>query len=283
MTPVVSACIISYKQEAFIEATLSGAMRQQLNVPFEIVVGDDSSPDSTLSIIERLASQNSSIRILGKEKNLGMHGNWARTIKACNGKYIALCEGDDIWNDPMKLQKQIDLLEKNPNASACFSNADVLNEDGSVSPYAYVDKEFGVLSAKDFFELNFNPVPTCTLVFRRSCFQDFPPAYFQSPFADWILHTLLIQKGDYIYLPKKTSTYRKHDGGVWSGIREEKQLQNKLKALRLIRSIVDDSFKDANASAIRKQLDKLLYFYREQKQHGKFWKTWLELKMMAFK
>jgi glycosyltransferase involved in cell wall biosynthesis len=250
-------------------------------VPYEIVVGDDNSPDDTVNEALRFAKTDSRIRVLANTTNLGVNGNWARTIKACQGKYIALCEGDDYWNDPHKLQKQIDLLEAHPKASACFSNADVLCEDGNVSPFPYVDKEFGILSAKDFFELNFNPIPTCTLVFRRSFFEEFPPAYYRCPFADWILHTILIQNGPYVYLSLKTSTYRKHGGGVWTGIGQEKQLLNKLKALKAIRQIIGEKHSAQNREAIRKQLDALLYHYRAERKWIKYTETWFELKLLA--
>lgn len=281
MSSSVSACIICYKQESLIRKAIESAMLQKLDIPYDIIVGDDASPDGTVYESEKLAEQDSRVTVMANKKNLGVNGNWARTINACKGEYIALCEGDDFWTDPLKLKKQIDLLQKNPNASACFSNAFVLSEDGSVSKYPYVDKEFGVLTASEFFKMNFNPIPTCTLVFRRDCITTFPESYYQSPFADWILHTLLFQKGDYLYLPEKTSMYRQHSGGVWSGIKQERQLNNKLNALKIIRSLLSDSLKDSNSEAIRKQLDSLLYFYRERKQFGKYLRTWLELKRMA--
>ena len=279
MKPIVTACIISYNQEKFIDETLNGAIAQQLNVGYEVVVGDDASTDATPELIAAAAAANPKLRVLPTIENLGMPGNWARTIDACKGQYIALCEGDDVWSDPQKLQKQIDLLERNPKAAACFSNATVINDDGQQSQYPYVDKDFGMLNADDFFKLNFNPIPTCTLVFRRSFFNGFPPEYYQSPFADWILHTLLIQRGDYIYLPESTASYRKHGGGLWSGIQEEKQLLNKLKALEIISALVEPKHRSSVGSAIKKQLDKLLYFYREQGERGKYWRMWLKLKL----
>ena len=218
---LVSTALISYNQEQFVRQTLNGIASQKTEGKHEIVCGDDASKDNTLGIIAEYA-QDSRIRILSTDSNLGMHGNWARTIEACSGKYIAICEGDDVWIDPEKLQKQINLLEQNPKASACFSNANVIDNDGNVGEYLYVNNLNNLLEAKHFFELNFNPIPTCTVVFRKSAFTGFPKEYYSSPFADWILHTLLIQTGPYIYLPEITSSYRQHAGGVWTGINEKK-------------------------------------------------------------
>jgi len=281
----VSTCIISYNQEAFIGQTLDGALEQKLNFSHEIIIADDYSCGATPDIIKKKIAGyagSAEIRILKGEYNLGMHRNWERAILACKGKYIALCEGDDVWNDPEKLQKQVDLLEKNPDAVACFNNANVLQEDGEISKYPYVDKQIGNLKAESFLTLSFNPIPTCTLVFRRSAFDGFPTEYYKSPFADWILHTLLIQQGNYIYLPDITSTYRQHSGGVWSGIKEEKQLLNKWKVLVLIEKIIEKKYHVNNSQAQAGQLDRLLYFYREEKAYLKFFRTWLQLKSLAF-
>ncbi|MBL4585961.1 MAG: glycosyltransferase [Flavobacteriales bacterium] len=282
--PLVSACIISYAQEGFIGKTLESILHQKTDFKYEIVIADDHSPDSTAEMIEKSVSEydgNACIKILKKEPNLGMHRNWERAILSCKGKYIALCEGDDVWNDPQKLEKQIDLLENDSSAVACFSNANVLKEDGIISEYPYVDKGFTNLIATDFFSNNFNPIPTCTLVFRRSAFTGFPPQYHKSPFADWILHSLLIQQGNYIYLPETTSTYRQHDGGVWSGIKEEKQLLNKYKALQLISGMIGEGYRPQITAAIGKQLDELLYLYRENSAYLKFFRTWLRLKQLG--
>ncbi|MDC0303430.1 glycosyltransferase [Flavobacteriales bacterium] len=275
---LVSTALISYNQEEFVKRTLSGILSQKLNGRHEVVCGDDTSTDNTGLIIEDFASD-LRVRVLESESNLGMHGNWARTIEACDGKYIAICEGDDVWIDPEKLQKQIDLLERNPSASACFANANIIDNEGKIGEYPYVVEPYSILDAKDFFALNYNPIPTCTLVFRNDAFSGFPKEYYNSPFADWILHTLLIQYGPYVYLPEFTSSYRQHSGGVWTGIAEEKQLINKLKAIEIIRSIISEEYLNQVVEAYKKQLDKLLYFYRDRKKWGNYLSTWIKLKI----
>ena len=280
METKVSACMISYNQEGFIGQAIQCALDQKGLDAYEIVVGDDASTDKTLEVAKSMAGSEPNIRFLDSSKNLGMHGNWQRCIASCNGEYVALCEGDDFWQDQHKLKKQIDLLDANPDAAACFSNALVVDNENKISEYPYVDKDFSRLTAKDFFSLGFNPIPTCTLVFRRSFISGFPKSYFESPFADWILHTLLIQKGDYLYLPEATSSYRQHAGGVWSGVKKEKQLKNKLKALKIIKSLIPEGHQKLLRAAIENQLDQLLYFYRETGEQLKYAKTWTALKTL---
>ncbi|MCB0754982.1 MAG: glycosyltransferase [Flavobacteriales bacterium] len=275
---MISVALISYNQKEFIAQALEGALGQ-VSVELEIIVGDDCSTDGTKEIVEEFAANHPNrIRVLEREQNLGMHGNWNSTISECNGEFIAILEGDDRWDDPEKLAKQMRLLKQNPSAAACFSNAKVLKDDGTYSNYNYVVEERNDLEPNHFFTLNSNPIPTCTTVFRRSFFNGFPSEYFKSPFADWILHSLLIQKGKYVYLDECTSSYRQHGSGVWSGIDKERQLLNKLKAIDIISKMVNPDFTNAIESGKRKQLDDLLYFYRERKDYWNYFLTWVNLK-----
>lgn len=279
--PVVSVCLITYKQEAYVKEAIEGILKQEQNgFKMEVVVGDDCSPDNTLAILKSYEEKHPElIRICNRDTNLGMHGNWAKTIEECTGKYISIIEGDDRWEDSQKLAKQVALLESNPSGSGCFSNAKVLDENGVFDEYNYVDKLGKDLDETTFFKLNANPIPTCTTLFRRSMFSGFKQSYYQSPFADWILHTSLIQNGSYLYLNECTSAYRKHGEGVWSGIKKERQLLNKLKAIDIIFEMVGNKNKALVKEARKKQLDELLYFYRNEQLTIKYFSTWLKLKL----
>src|SRR3954451_4471341 len=104
----VSALIITYNQEKFIEQAVRSALMQRVNFPYEIVVGEDCSTDGTREIVKRLADENPGrIRAHFRDRNLGMHMNHRATFAACTGKYVAMLEGDDYWTDPLKLQKQV--------------------------------------------------------------------------------------------------------------------------------------------------------------------------------
>lgn len=117
----VSACIITYNHEKYIRECLEGAINQIIDYEYEIVISDDKSSDNTLQICLEYASKYPNlIRILPSEFNLGMIGNWIKSISNCKGKYIALCEGDDYWTDPLKLKKQVDFLEENGGYVACY-------------------------------------------------------------------------------------------------------------------------------------------------------------------
>jgi glycosyltransferase involved in cell wall biosynthesis len=122
---MVSVCMITYNHEPFIRVAIEGVLIQKATFPMELVIGEDCSTDNTRAICEEYVKKHPNIiRLLPSEKNAGMMPNFIRTLQACTGKYIALCEGDDYWTDPLKLQKQVDFLEGNNDYSMCFHSVE---------------------------------------------------------------------------------------------------------------------------------------------------------------
>lgn len=111
---MVSIKMITYNHEPYIAQAIEGVLMQKTTFKFELVIGEDCSTDLTRKICEDYAKKYPEIiKLLPSEQNLGMIKNGLRTLQACEGKYIAFCEGDDYWTDPLKLQKQVDFLEAN--------------------------------------------------------------------------------------------------------------------------------------------------------------------------
>ena len=112
--PLVSVCMFAYNHESYIQKAIEGVLMQQCKFKYELVVGEDASKDNTRKIIQQFQHQYPNIlKPLYRERNIGMISNWRDTMQSCNGKYIALLDGDDYWTDPYKLQKQIEFLETN--------------------------------------------------------------------------------------------------------------------------------------------------------------------------
>lgn len=130
-TPFVSVCMITFNHKKYISEAIEGVLMQKTNFSFEMVIGEDCSTDGTREIVFDYAKKYPNIiRVITSEKNVGMINNLNRTLNACKGKYIAMCEGDDYWIDPYKLQKQVDFLEANPEYSLCvggFKKVNVYN------------------------------------------------------------------------------------------------------------------------------------------------------------
>ena len=114
--PLVSVAMITYNHENYISQAIQGVLNQQTAFPYELVVGEDCSLDNTRQIVldfqQRFPHR---MRAITSPRNVGGHQNVLRVQQACRGKYIAVCEGDDYWHNPQKLQIQVNFLEANPD------------------------------------------------------------------------------------------------------------------------------------------------------------------------
>lgn len=212
---LVSICVITYNQEAYISETLDSLLAQKTNFRFRIFIGEDKSKDNTRSICEDYARRYADkIELLPSDRNYGMMGNFIRTLEACNGRYTAVCEGDDYWVDDYKLQKQFDLLESNPDKVLCFTKSYLVNDKGErtgdnvgipiKSEFTFED----VLKTARFF------IPTATLFFRNDLPKPFPPFFHHTVSGDIALCLMLLQKGNGLCLYEETAVYRHHGGGI---------------------------------------------------------------------
>lgn len=132
---MLSIRCLAYNHEPYIRECLEGFVMQKTNFRFEAIVHDDASTDGTADIIREYAEKYPDIikPIFETENQYSKHdGSLGRIMnEACTGKYIAMCEGDDYWTDPLKLQKQVDFLETHNEYSMCVSNRRVLLHDGT--------------------------------------------------------------------------------------------------------------------------------------------------------
>ena len=210
----VSACIITYNQEHYIKDCLDGAVSQVLDFDYEIVIGDDCSTDKTFQICKEYAERYpNKIKLLVRDKNKGMTGNWIDTILNCKGKYIALCEGDDYWISSNKLQKQVDFLESNPEYVLSFHRVNVLKRDGAITEdlITKVPENYESMEAMATFG---NYIHTPSVVYRN-IISEFPPEFELSPVCDYFLYMMLVQHGKVKYLKETMAVYRS-DIGVMS-------------------------------------------------------------------
>lgn len=123
---LVSVCCICYNQSSYIEKAIKSFLMQKTNFSYEIIINDDCSTDGTIDIIKKYAQLYPSIiRPIFHNQNQYSRGIdifYNNCILNAKGLYIAICEGDDYWIDPFKLQKQVDIFKKYPTLSYCFTN-----------------------------------------------------------------------------------------------------------------------------------------------------------------
>lgn len=220
---VVSICCITYNHAQFIRKCLDGFLMQKTDFPIEILIHDDCSTDGTTEIIrEYEAKYPELIFPLYEEENQYQHGKAAEidfyNYRRARGKYIAYCEGDDYWTDPLKLQKQVDFMEANPEYSICFHDFqvyDVRNAKWSKPSYnqgnsLQVDGED--ISTAMFLH-NANYGQPLTMLFRVSCFDyKWNQQYKYYRDTHEIYH--LLQQGKGRIMNFVGGIYNLHNGGV---------------------------------------------------------------------
>lgn len=213
---ILSICCITYNHEKYIAQTIEGFLMQKTDFEFNIIISDDCSTDNTREIIKTYADANPSIiQIIHPKKNVGMYKNFKHVLLSTNSKYIALCEGDDYWIDPYKLQKQVDFLESNVEYSFCCHTYINLFEETGKEEVAHTD----VLKSDEPYEIvisNFlDPfiIRMNSIVFRNNIDLYKVPT---KGFKDTFLFAVLLAKGKGVCLSDVMSVYRIHKGGIWS-------------------------------------------------------------------
>ncbi len=225
--PLVSISVATYQHVNYIKKCLDGILMQKTNFPFEVIVGEDESTDGTRDVcIEYAEKHPDKIRLFLRDRVIShLKDEDGKLVKRLNGvlgfnrmsargKYIALCEGDDYWTDPWKLQKQVDILEKEKQYSLVFSNRVVVNKEGSfLSKETYSKNEFTISDVYSGF------IPaTQTIVFRNfsfieACFKKHITMYS----GDRLIAYLCAMVGDLYCLHEETAAYRVTGEGVWTG------------------------------------------------------------------
>ena len=167
---VVSICCITFNHEAYITQALDSFLMQETDFPFEILVHDDASTDNTALIIKEYEKKYPKIiKPIYQKENQHSKGVDVFQFNAqrAKGKYIAICEGDDFWTDPKKLQTQVEFLESHLDYSMCFHAAKI-KKDSDLFTQAECefvqDKEY---TARDLLETWL--VPTASIVMRKEC------------------------------------------------------------------------------------------------------------------
>lgn len=226
-TPLVSICCITYNHAQFIRKCLDGFLMQQTDFPIEILIHDDCSTDGTTEIIrEYEAKYPDLIFPIYEEVNQYQNGKTAEidfyNYRRARGKYIAYCEGDDYWTNPLKLQKQVDFMETNPEYSVCFHNFqiyDVRNAKWSKPSYKQgkILQVGGEDISTEMFLHNANYGQPLTMLFRVSKFDyQWSTQYKYYRDTHEIYHMLQVGKGRIMNFVG--GVYNLHNGGVSSSL-----------------------------------------------------------------
>lgn len=243
---VVSISCITYNHAKYIRQCLEGFLMQKTNFEFEILIHDDASTDGTTEIIkeyqEKFPHKIKPIIQQVNQFSKGKRGfNAKYNFSRAQGRYIALCEGDDYWTDPFKLQKQVDFLENNDEFIICFHDTTVVDENGQLVSKSRIKNRSSV---REPLELVLGAhLPTSTVLFRNSI-EEYPEGYETVMNGDTFLWAVLGQYGKGYFLDNiKSSIYRKQSGGIWSNASSIKKLESSYHTYYTIYKIIDPKFK----------------------------------------
>lgn len=269
---VVSVFMLTYNQEHCIKQTIESILKQQTNFPFQLVIGEDCSSDATRIICEQYVRDfGGQIKLLpSPKKNCGLIANYMRTIAACDGKYIAICDGDDYWIDELKLQKQVDFLDENPDYSIVYTAVKRLYTDGKMIDYNYnLNKK-----QLDFDDLIFdNFIHSVTALFRNIQHNEnsIPQWITNFPFGDWQTYLWVLKDGSKIhFMDDITAVYRMNIGVSFTYMKK-----NSVFTAVLI-DILECIYKDENfshkkeivASSIQNRKKDLLTCFNREKSYS---------------
>lgn len=227
--PLVAINCITYNQEKYLREALEGFVMQKTDFPFVAIVHDDASTDGTAAILREYAERYPDIILPIYEvenqysKHDGAIGRVMRAARSATGaKYIAHCEGDDYWTDPLKLQKQVDFLEKHPDYSMCFNKIEVINEHTG-RRYPLADVETREYSGGEIIESML--LQTASVVIRKSVLQSerYLAAKRDSRFrsGDIVMYLAAASVGKIYCIADTMSIYRINSGGITNVMRKD--------------------------------------------------------------
>ncbi len=231
--PVVSVCVQTYQQAPYIKKCLDGILMQQTSFPVEILLGEDGSSDGTREICKQYAEKYSDkIRLFlhTRENNIHINNkpsgrfNFLHNLLSVKGRYFAICEGDDYWTDPLKLQKQFDFLEKNSDYTGAYTNFDKCDIQGNIIEQGVLDN-----SQPPYFDainvLGHHSSQTLTVFYKYipSVISDLTSDVFMKSInADRVISVLMAQQGKIKFMDFNSGVYRWGSGLHSSAITDNK-------------------------------------------------------------
>ena len=218
-TPLVIVRSLVYNHEPYLRQCLDGFVMQKTNFKFEVQVHDDASTDKSADIILEYANKYPDlIKPFIEDENQYSKGNAGKwRWGELNCKYIALCEGDDYWTDPYKLQKQVDYMESHPNCTmVCCKAANYSELNHRVTSYTSSNYKTTSLSPKRIILEGGYYIATCGIVYRKDLMNVYPEYCRRCHVGDYPLQIFASMVGDVFYFNEAMVVYRVDNVGSWS-------------------------------------------------------------------
>jgi glycosyltransferase involved in cell wall biosynthesis len=226
--------MITYGHEQYIKEAIEGVLMQETDLKIELIIADDNSPDNTEKIVKEIQNKHPKghfIQYTKHKKNKGIIPNFVWALEQCKGKYIALCDGDDYWTDPLKLQKQVDFLEANEDYGICFHKVAVFNQAENKLETDRITRSVSeTTTISELSKGNFMHTPSVVL---RNDFE-IPKWFAKSPIGDWTLYMIAIKDEKIKKIDEVMAVYRVHGQGIWSLKSQEKRDESTKETVRIV-------------------------------------------------
>lgn len=211
-SPKLSVLCPCYNHEPYLRQALDGILMQKTSFPFEVLVGEDCSPDRSRDILrEYETSHPGFFRMFYREKNIGGTRNFYDLLMQAQGQYAIFLETDDYWTDPCKLQKQVEFLDAHPEYIGCAHNSRIVDKAGhTIRENRFADSSAGRYTLQDFLRKGF-AFQTAALMFRNFSHDggDYSIIYQSHPLVgDLTLYSILLSRGDIFVMGENMSAYR---------------------------------------------------------------------------
>jgi len=250
MEVLVSVCITVYNLETYISQAIEGALMQETNFPFEIIIGDDASIDKTREIcLSYQKKYPDKIKLVFHEKNVGVARNDISVVKVAQGKYLAWCDGDDYWIDNRKLQKQYEVLENRSDVSLVHTDwVNLCEQENKTKETRIKVKDiektcYGLQIIELFVLRETTGCRFSSCMFRKSYYiealENFPDLFLSGHVNnDFAVFIAMCERGKFFHIPEISTVYRIRKESLSISQSEEKRFRYSLGYLKLISLIL---------------------------------------------
>lgn len=263
-TPLVSVALPAYNSEHTLARTIESILAQETDFPVEVVVGEDGSKDGTFAVADHYRKQYPAVvRVLEREKNLGMSRNYYETFEACRAKYIAWLDSDDYWTDPEKLAIQVKAMEADATIAVICHAVRWVTPTGEVKRERYPELAPGRYGMEQIVRSNFLPSPS--VMFRNGIHRELPEWYFDiAPMTDWPLYVVAAHTGDIVLLDRVMADYTLNATSFFWGKGDAFWYKRDGEFYEYMKQIVPQRFLRLARAEQGKRYESLAYYLRKQ-------------------
>ncbi|MCC5921162.1 MAG: glycosyltransferase [Cyclobacteriaceae bacterium] len=224
---LLTVIVTTFNHELFIEKTVNAILNQKTNYSYEVIVADDCSTDNSQLLLRKIYGKSKYLRLILNNQNLGSQNNFFNAVKLAKGRYIANCDGDDIWNDEYKIQKQLNFMLNDKSVVMTYHNADIIDESNRIIKNSRLSKNF---KGHDDESLILGAlVPSSSIMMIKTDLIRISSIETLSLNLDSLLVAYYAQKGTIKYLSSiKPILYREHVNSMWNTLDERSKLNNRI-------------------------------------------------------